>query len=65
MGWQQFYSCQPNSFNGSEAQNKLVIGGEEAAMWAQSVDGSNPISRVWFVLIQKIFSFMIIHVMVS
>ncbi len=52
MHWQQFYSCEPNSFNGTQAQHKLVIGGE-AAMWTESVHGSNLISRVWFVLIQK------------
>jgi hexosaminidase len=52
--WEQYYSCEPHSFNGTEAQYKLVIGGE-AAMWAEYVDGSNLISRVWFVLFQKFF----------
>ncbi len=46
--WEQHYNCEPHSFNGTEEQYKLVIGGE-AAIWAEYVDGTNLMSRVWFV----------------
>lgn len=44
--WHKFYECDPNNFNGTEAQKRLVIGGE-ACMWSEFVDASNLSPRVW------------------
>jgi len=44
--WHTFYECDPNNFQGTEAQKKLVIGGE-ACMWSEFVDASNLSPRVW------------------
>lgn len=39
--WYDFYAVDPmNSFNGTEEQAKLVIGGE-ACLWSEYVDGTN------------------------
>lgn len=45
--WATYYTCEPQSFTGSEEQHKLVIGGEPA-MWTELVDGANVISRIWY-----------------
>jgi len=52
--WEKYYNCEPLSFNGTEAQHKLVLGGE-AAIWTEYVDGSNLISRVWSVFSYLLF----------
>ncbi|XP_069678413.1 beta-hexosaminidase subunit beta-like [Periplaneta americana] len=44
--WHKFYTCDPNSFNGTEEQKSLVIGGE-ACMWSEFADASNLSPRVW------------------
>ncbi|XP_021923175.1 beta-hexosaminidase subunit beta-like, partial [Zootermopsis nevadensis] len=44
--WHKFYECDPNNFNGTEAQKTLVMGGE-ACMWSEFVDASNLSPRVW------------------
>jgi hexosaminidase len=46
--WFQYYSCDPLSFNGTQEQNRLVIGGE-ASIWGEWVDGNNFMSITWFV----------------
>jgi hexosaminidase len=44
--WEQFYSAEPLSFNGSAAQKRLVIGGE-LSLWTEWIDSSNLLSRAW------------------
>ena len=42
----QYYSCDPQNFNGTVEQKELVMGGG-AALWAEYVDGTNLLSRLW------------------
>jgi len=44
--WSNFYKCDPQNFTGSGAQKALVLGGE-TCMWAENVDATNAISRIW------------------
>ncbi|XP_070537619.1 beta-hexosaminidase subunit alpha-like [Ptychodera flava] len=44
--WHQFFNCEPTDFEGSAEQKELVIGGE-ACLWAEYVDASNLLSRLW------------------
>ena len=45
--WKQYYKCEPHSFNGTDHQNSLVIGGE-AAVWTEYINAANLISRTWY-----------------
>uniref|UniRef100_A0A8C5A9E2 Beta-hexosaminidase n=1 Tax=Gadus morhua TaxID=8049 RepID=A0A8C5A9E2_GADMO len=44
--WQRYYKAEPLDFKGSDAQNKLVIGGE-ACLWGEFVDSTNLTPRLW------------------
>ncbi|XP_053725435.1 beta-hexosaminidase subunit beta isoform X1 [Synchiropus splendidus] len=44
--WQGHYKADPQDFQGSEEQKKLVIGGE-ACLWGEYVDGTNLTPRLW------------------
>ncbi|KAM3939576.1 beta-hexosaminidase subunit beta isoform 2-T2 [Leptodactylus fuscus] len=44
--WVKYYKAEPLSFNGTEQQKRLVLGGE-ACLWGEYVDASNLIPRLW------------------
>lgn len=44
--WYKYYECDPQDFDGTEAQKQLILGGE-ACMWGEYVDGTNLIPRTW------------------
>ncbi|XP_026777643.3 beta-hexosaminidase subunit beta isoform X1 [Pangasianodon hypophthalmus] len=44
--WQGIYKADPQSFNGTAEQKKLVIGGE-ACLWGEFVDATNLTPRLW------------------
>lgn len=46
IDWHPYYLCDPQDFNGTYAQKRLVFGGGPA-MWGEYVDSTNLISRLW------------------
>lgn len=44
--WIQPYLADPQAFNGTAEQKKLIVGGE-AALWAEYIDSTNLIPRAW------------------
>mgnify|MGYP000410891082 CR=1 FL=1 len=44
--WHSYYNYEPLDFNGTAAQEALVMGGE-ACLWAEFVDASNYVSRLF------------------
>lgn len=43
--WRKYYTCDPHDFSGDAEQKKLVLGGE-ACMWAEVVDNGNILQRL-------------------
>jgi hexosaminidase len=46
IDWPDFYQHEPITFNGTEEQNDLVIGGS-VCMWSEYVDGTGIMTRTW------------------
>jgi len=46
VDWAKYYQCDPQSFPGTAAEKKLVLGGGPA-MWGEYVDSTNLIPRLW------------------
>ncbi|CAL8144537.1 unnamed protein product [Orchesella dallaii] len=46
IDWTTYYDCDPQNFNGTNAQKRLVLGGGPA-MWTEYVDSANIIARLW------------------
>jgi len=44
--WRNYYKVEPLSFNGTESQRNMVMGGE-ACLWGEYVDATNVESRLW------------------
>jgi hexosaminidase len=44
--WHQYYSCDPQNFNGTDAEMSNVIGGH-ACLWGEYVDSTNFMPRMW------------------
>lgn len=44
--WHKYYVCDPHNFDGTAAQKRLVLGGE-ACMWAEVVDNTNILQRIF------------------
>lgn len=44
--WRKFYNCDPHDFVGTQAQKKLVLGGE-ACMWGEVVNDQNILQRIF------------------
>lgn len=45
--WRKYYTCDPHDFSGNVEQKSLVLGGE-ACMWAEVVDNGNILQRLYF-----------------
>ncbi|KAI2810900.1 hypothetical protein BLOT_002068 [Blomia tropicalis] len=44
--WRKYYESEPYSFDGTDEQKRLILGGE-AAVWAEYINGANMISRTF------------------
>lgn len=50
LDWVNYYKIEPTNFtcgNDGQACDKSLVGGIEQCMWAEFVDGTNFLSRVW------------------
>ena len=44
--WINYYQCDPQDFNGTDAQHKRVRGGH-ACIWGEATDATNLLPRIW------------------
>ncbi|XP_064478688.1 beta-hexosaminidase subunit beta-like isoform X2 [Ornithodoros turicata] len=44
--WKRYYQCDPTSFEGTQREKDLVVGGE-ATVWGEYIDGNNLIPTLW------------------
>lgn len=44
--WYKYYDCDPQNFNGTDAEKRLVMGGGPT-MWTEYTDNANLIPRLW------------------
>ena len=56
--WQDLYTCDPHHFEGTEEEKQMVLGGE-ACLWSEYVDGTNFMSKLWYVLFICEFIYML------
>jgi hexosaminidase len=50
LDWVNYYNVEPTNFtcpSGSKSCDKSLVGGVEQCMWAEFVDSTNFLSRVW------------------
>lgn len=47
VDWDEFYDCDPSDFEGTYEQRFVRVLGGHAAMWAENIDSTNFMMRVW------------------
>src|SRR6218665_1847634 len=47
MDWEKYYTCDPHNFTDIREDDKALIVGGQANIWAEFADTTNVISRLW------------------